>query len=315
MKNILPGLALACLLLSALAAPAANAADSAPARSFPTPVAAADALFNALKTNNFDEVLVLLGASAPGQDTEAVRGLIESDNPDLDASDRAAFLAAYEAKHVLSPYGERYMLEVGQDGWPFPFPLTRGEDGHWSFDPVAGKAEMEARLIGRNEIAAMNACLTFVEAQNEYYRLNPENAPVRHFAAAIASEPGKRNGLYWTTAEGEEPSPLGALAASADVGQQRYGKPFHGYRYRVLTGQGPSAPGGAASYLKDGLLTEGFAFIAYPDEYGVSGVMTFLVGQDGTMYEANLGRRTAQIAQTMTRFNPDSAWRKTEKPE
>ena len=253
-------------------------------------------------------------------------------------ADRAAFAAAYEKKHELvalqpeqagkeqakSPAKakanarELRVLEIGENNWPFPVPLVREpKSGRWFFDTASGMQELLDRRIGNNELSAIQVCLAYVDAQNDYYRRNPEKAPIAHFAQKITSSPGKRDVLYWLPKEGEEKSPLGSLAASAeDKGKaapaqsQSGGGAYHGYRYRILTAQGANAVHGAYNYVENGLMFGGFALLAYPETYGVTGVMSFMVNQDGTVFEKNLGKSTASLAKRITVFNPDRSWAK-----
>ncbi len=282
------------------------AAAAEPARPYDTPESAAEALALAAKDNNMAELHKLFG--------DAGKGVLGSGDEVADAADRAAFAAAYAEKHSLAPDGEgRRFLLIGASDWPFPVPLVKAKDGRWAFDARQGADVLLARRIGRNELAAMQVCRAFVDAQQEYRRLNPEKSPVPHFAARIASRPGKRDGLYWETAPEEAPSPFGPLAASAEVsGYSPTGRdndrPYHGYRYRVLTSQGANAPGGAVNYMKNGLLSRGVALLASPDNYGVSGVMSFIINQDGLLYEKNMGRNTGVLARELPSFNPDSSW-------
>jgi hypothetical protein len=254
------------------------------------------------------QLLDILGSDA--------RPIISSGDPSADNQERERFVASYDEAHSLVPGGDRAtVLQVGKDEWPFPIPLVK-EGSRWRFDARAGKDELLARRIGANELATIKACLAFVDAQREYWSRNPEQSPLLQYARRISSTKGKRDGLYWDTQDGEEPSPLGPRFAEAQrqgylVGG-RSGKPvpYHGYYYRILTAQGPAAPGGAYNYLVRGQLVGGFALVAYPAQWRVSGVMSFIVSHDGVVYQKNLGPDTAAIAGAMTRFNPDSSWKK-----
>jgi hypothetical protein len=202
------------------------------------------------------------------------------------------------------------VLVIGREDWPFPIPLVR-KDGTWRFDTAAGRAEILYRRIGRNELNAIETALAYVDAQQEYAEQGVAGNGV--YAQRVVSRPGTKDGLYWPAQSGADESPLGELAASAAAegyraGQQR--APYHGYYYKVLTRQGPNAPGGAMDYVVRGRMIGGFALVAYPAEYRNSGVMTFLVNHQGNVYEKDLGPNTARVAAGMTAFNPDNSWRR-----
>lgn len=300
------------LLTMAFSAAAVSGVEAKPARNayfYDSPEAAAKALVSAIRANNKPEILNILGTSS--------KELIESGDEISDNAERAAFVRAYEEKNALVPgkNGKSRVLEIGAKGWPFPVPLVlEGKSGRWRFESKAGMEEMTNRRVGGNELSAMQVCLAYVDAQNEYYKLNPDKAAVEHFARKITSSPGKHDGLYWETKAGEAPSPLGALFAVAANDGDRIarpdGKPYHGYRYHILASQGEHAMGGAHDYMERDLMVGGFALVAYPDVYGTSGVMTFIVNQDGVVYEKNLGKNTAALAQQITRFDPDKTWSK-----
>ena len=228
---------------------------------------------------------------------------------DSDKNVRDLLIAAYNAKHQVTRDNENQVtLTVGQSDWPFPIPLVR-KDGSWQFDTAAGREEILARRIGRNELNTIEACLAFVDAQQEYAEKGVAGNGV--YAQRIVSHPGTKDGLYWPAASEEDESPLGDLAASAAAEGYRAGRqrmPYHGYYYRVLTRQGPSALGGAIDYVVRGKMIGGFALVAYPAEYGNSGVMTFVVNHQGVVFQKDLGLSTARIAGAMTTFNPDQSW-------
>jgi len=224
------------------------------------------------------------------------------------AEDRTNFLAAWARGHRVVTSGDKAALEVGKLGWTFPVPLVKTGAG-WSFDPRAGAEEMRIRRIGRNELAAMQVALAYVDAQREYAMRDWDGDGVKSFAMKGLSSRGKRDGLYWASLPGEPESPLGPAFADA-----RPGQPYHGYAYRILTAQGAAAPGGAKRYVKHGRMTEGFALIAWPAKYDDTGVMTFVVNQDGVVYEKDLGPNTAAAAAAITTFNPDSTWQKAVPP-
>jgi hypothetical protein len=212
---------------------------------------------------------------------------------------------------------KKAILVIGDNDYPFPIPLERNKDGTWSFDTVAGREEILFRRIGHNELDTIQTCLAFVDAQNDY-AAKDRGAGAGVYAMRFISEAGKKDGLYWPAAQGEEESPLGELFAAATRQGYRAGQgrsPYHGYYYKILTRQGPAAPGGAVDYVVRGKMIGGFALVAYPDEYRNSGVMTFLVNHDGTVFQKDLGPKTAQIAEAMTSFNPDPTWKKVDVTE
>jgi hypothetical protein len=290
---------MACLAAALLAAPGAVAAQ----KSFATPEAALDALIAALKAGDKTGLLDLVG---PEQ-----TDLVDSGDPVADKLAVESFLERYEAGHkILKPSATKAELEVGEDQWPFPIPMVKDASG-WRWDGKAGAAELLARRIGRNERSAIQACLAYVDAQQEYYQRNPDKSPLLHYARFFQSSPGRRDGLYWPAAEGEEPSPLGPLFEEASAEGYQLGKgeepaPYHGYYFRILEGQGPKAPGGAYSYLARNKMIGGFGLVAYPADYGNSGVMTFLVNHDGVVYQTDLGPETATRVKAISLFDLDA---------
>jgi hypothetical protein len=264
---------------------------------------AAAALVSAAKTGDPKAILAVLGRD--GQD------IVSSGDPVADANTREKFVLAYDAKHSLELEGNgTQTLIIGEDNWPFPIPLVNNA-GKWQFDTKQGLDEILSRRIGGNELAAIQVARAYVQAQNEYAALNPAGLGRGVYAQRIVSRPGKKDGLYWPTAEGEQQSPLGDLAAQASADWYKPGQtpiPYHGYYYRILTRQGAEAPGGAYEYLVDGKLKGGFALIAVPAEYGNSGIMTFMVNQDGTVFQKDLGPNTTKLAAKIDAFVPDSGW-------
>jgi hypothetical protein len=207
---------------------------------------------------------------------------------------------------------DKATMVIGQEDFPLPIPLVR-KDGMWRFDTAAGRDEILFRRIGKNELEAIQSCLAYVDAQNEYTEKDRTGAGVNTYAQRIISQPGKRDGLFWPTSPGEEASPLGELVAQATRQGYRAGggrTPFHGYYFKILTKQGAAAPGGELEYIVRGKMIGGFALVAYPAEYRNSGVMTFLVNHAGTVYQKDLGPDTARLAERMTSFNPDPSWQK-----
>jgi hypothetical protein len=297
----IPSLARLASLAAAVLALAMASANGQ--QSFKTADEAVGALMSAAKTGDRQAVLSVLGRD--GAD------IVSSGDRVADASARNRVIEAYDDKHQVVMEGtDKAVLILGREDWPFPIPLMR-KDGSWRFDTAAGREEILYRRVGRNELSAIQACLAYVDAQQEYAERGIAGNGV--YAQRIVSQPGNKDGLYWPAQSGEDESPLGELAASAAaegyrVGQQR--APYHGYYYKVLTGQGPNAPGGALDYTVRGTMIGGFALVAYPAEYRNSGVMTFLINHRGDVYEKDLGPNTARIAASMTAFNPDNTWRR-----
>ena len=270
---------------------------------FTTPEAAVDALVGAAKSGDKKAVLAVLGPDG--------QAIVSSGDPVADTNTREKFVAQYDAKHAIESEGDgTQTLIIGDDDWPFPIPLVN-KAGEWRFDTGAGLDEILRRRVGRNELSAIQVAGAYVQAQNEYAELDPAGFGRGVYAQRIQSHKGKKDGLYWPTAEGQPPSPFGELAAQASAEGYKTGKgpiPYHGYYYRVLTRQGTSAPGGAYDYLVKGKMKGGFALLAYPAEYGNSGIMTFMVNHDGTVFQKDLGPRTAKLARKIESFAPDQTW-------
>ena len=269
---------------------------------FQSPDEAAAALASAVKSGVKTDMLKVFGPD--GED------IISSGDEVSDASYREKFIAAYEAKHAISMEGDKKaVLMLGPKDYPFPVPLVHRKSG-WEFDTDAGRQEVLFRRIGRNELDAMQTCLAYVDAQNDYADKDRGAGP-GVYAQRIVSTPGHKDGLYWP-ADGDE-SPFGELAAEASAEGYKVGggpQPFHGYYYRILTRQGPHAQGGELDYVVNGKMIGGFGLVAYPAEYGNSGVMTFIVSHAGTVYQKNLGPDTAELAKHITSFDPDKSWTK-----
>lgn len=231
---------------------------------------------------------------------------------EIDRDDVNRFLAAWAKTHrIVERQPGNAVLAVGADDWTLPIPIIKHGDG-WRFDLRAGQDEMRTRRIGRNELAAMQASLAYFDAQKEYSRAERVGDGVLQYAQKFFSSPGKRDGLYWPAKEGEKQSPLGPLFAGRDL---KPGEGYHGYRYKILTGQGKDAPSGAYDYLIKGRMVSGFALVAWPVKYGETGVMSFMLSHDGQLYEQDLGPNSASVASAMTRFNPDSSWKKIDNPK
>ena len=274
-------------------------------QSFKMPDEAASALVNAAKTGDQKAIVTVLGPD--GED------IVSSGDEVADAATRQKFVAAYDAKHQIAMEGDsKAILVIGPEDFPIPIPLIR-KDGMWRFDTAAGREEILFRRIGRNELDTIQSCLAYVDAQNDYAEKDRTNAGVKTYAQRIISQRGKKDGLYWPTSQGGEASPLGELVAQATTQGYRVGggrTPFHGYYFNILTKQGAAAPGGELEYIVRGKMIGGFALVAYPAEYGNSGVMTFIVNHSGDVFQRDLGPDTAKLAGRMNSYNPDKTWQK-----
>ncbi len=279
-------------------------ASEAVQKTFASPDDAAKSLAEAAKAGNHDALIAVFG---PGSQDIIFSGDTAQDKTNFDN-----FIAAYAAMNRWRKQTDgSEVLVVGADNNPFPIPLKKNSAGQWYFDTAAGKDEILSRRIGDNELAAMQVVAAMADAQAEYFSQHHDG--VKQYAQKFISDEGKQNGLYWKSPEGQPKSPLGPLAAYAaategfnpEAGKQQ---PFHGYFYRILTKQGANAKGGAKDYIVNGKMTGGFAFVAYPARYRSTGVMTFIVGQDGGVRQQDLGRRTAAVAGTMRAYDPDPTW-------
>ena len=284
------------------------AAPAPPQQTFASAQDAAESFTRAAQAEDTPALLAILGPQA--------RDLIETGDPVADQRHRADFSGALKAGWKLVPdpvRADQFGLSVGDEGWPFPIPIVRSH-GRWRFDTAEGRKEILARLVGGNEITAIEICRAYVEAQREYASEKRDGLDLRQYAPRIVSSPGRQDGLYWPVATGAPQSPAGEILArmSAEGYVEEKGKPkvFRGYRFRVLRAQGPHAPGGARDYVVKGYMIGGFALVAFPLDYGVTGVTTFLVGQDGVVYEKDLGARTVALATQMKAYDPDKSWRK-----
>jgi hypothetical protein len=286
---------IAATIAFALAAPAALADV------YPSADEAVAALVQAVAGNDPQAIEAVLG---PGS-----KRLVESGDPVADKAGREGFTKAYNASHSIEPHGDQAYLVIGADAFPFPIPLHHGGDG-WRFDVRAGAEQILDRRIGREELDAIEVCRAIVEAERDYASEDRTGSGVAQYAGKFVSDPGKKNGLYWPSSAGEAQSPLGPLVTSARAqGYHGHHVPYHGYYYKLLTRQGPHATGGARNYIVKGHMIGGFAVVAYPAKWGDSGVMTFVVDEDGTVYEKSLGRGTAKTAAAMTRYDPDASWK------
>lgn len=274
---------------------------------FPSPEAAVQALVAASRADDLKTIQAILGP-----DSEE---LISSGDSVADNASRDKFVAAYEQKHSLEARTtDTMILNIGADDWTLPIPIVK-QGNSWGFDIAEGKQEILNRRIGRNELHVIDVIDAFVDAQHEYARKDCRGDGKVEFAQRFISSPGIRDGLYWEAGEGQEQSPLGPLIAQA--AQEGYAtedtlSPFHGYYFRILTEQGEHAAGGAYQYVDKGKMIFGFALVAYPSEYGNSGVMTFVVNQEGMIFEKDLGENTRSLAEAIVVYNPDESWKKVE---
>lgn len=273
---------------------------------FPTPEEAVKAMVEAAKAGNREELRAIFGPD--------VDELLSSGDPVADKNQREVVLVAFSQGWKLANRGKAKEIIVGDEGWPFPIPLVKEAKG-WRFDTEAGADEILARRVGRNELQVIQVCRLYPDAQQVYASAGHDGKPEGIFAQKVRSSEGKQDGLYWLAKPGEKLSPLGDFFAQAAgegyvVGQQSGPIPYHGYFFRILTAQGAAAPGGAKSYIVNGDMTGGFALVAWPAEYGNSGIMTFLVNQDGVVYQKDLGDDTATLAGQMKEYNPDATWTK-----
>lgn len=289
--------------IALLALGAASCSTPRPPARFDSPEIAVSQLVAALRTGDLARLEEMVG--------EENEDLVGSGDEVADRADREQFLALYDEKFRLEETGEgERVLCIGEIDWPMPIPIVAAEDGEgWYFDAAAGRDEVLSRRVGENELGAVQVCLAYVDAQREYYSRDRDADGLREYARRFASSDGKRDGLFWLTAGGEDPSPLGELAAAASrEGYERKGEgptPYHGYLYRILEEQGAGASGGAYGYLVREDMVGGFALVAYPAEYGSSGVMCFLVSHEGIVFEKDLGSSTRRTAEGMKRFDPE----------
>jgi hypothetical protein len=300
--------AVLCLLASCAGAPArsSSAAPEAeapapllPQPDFDTPEDAVAALYQAAAAKDLIGMAQVVGLPAQ----EVVTG-----DADKDAARVRRFVKAYDERMRLVADGDgRMRVFIGNNDFPLSSPLVR-KGARWQFDSAGGRQELTNRIVGENELATIGVCRAFVHAQYEYYAEDRDGDDVLQFAAQLASSPGRRDGLYWPALGHEPVSPLGRLIADASADGAGEPKPYHGYLFKVLTAQGDCAPGGAHSYLVNGRMLSGFALVAYPSRWRLSGVMTFVVAANGKVLQKDLGERTAEIGAAMTRFDPDASW-------
>ena len=310
MLRFFPGVVAILIVIIALGCSSTTDTEPTGQKSFASPQQAVDALAAAVQDENDAELLAILG---PGSEN-----LTSSGDDVADKNGRAQFLKAYGEKHSLQEKEGFTVLLVGNKEYPFPIPIIQHEKT-WIFDTQGGMEEILNRRVGRNELHTIEVMHAFTDAQREYATLK-RNGDNSEFAQNLASSEGEKDGLYWKAGEGEEESPFGPLIARAvEEGYEgRLDQPppeaFHGYYFKILKGQGEHATGGAFAYVVDGKMILGFALAAYPAKYGTSGIMTFIVNQEGVIYEKDLGEDTETVAVAMTTFDPDDSWRKYEEP-
>jgi hypothetical protein len=287
--------------------PAHGLAQQTGQKTFSSPAQASRALVVATKNNDQNALVEILGPEG--------KTLVSSGDDAEDAQNRKEFVAQYREMHrlVKEPDGN-VTLYIGAKNWPTPIPIVNKGDA-WFFDTDAGKQEILFRRIGRNEISTIKVCEELVAAEKEY-----SAAHQNQYALKIFSDAGQQDGLYWEVSNGGQPSPIGPMIARAVADEHAQSEansmaPYRGYYFHILTRQGKHAPGGAKSYVANGKTADGFAFVAYPAEYRSSGVMTFIVGSDGVVYQKDLGPKTVAMAKAMNKFDPDSKWEKAEEPE
>ena len=290
MKNIKHILNIATVVASLAIAPVVCSQTA-----YPTPEAAADALVDGIARHDGNAIKAVIGPDY-GKYIPASH---------VDPDDVTNFLAAWAEAHKIVPAGaEKAFLGAGKHGWTLPIPIVKVANG-WRFDTKAAPEEMRIRRIGRNELAAIQVALAYTDAQKEYHARDWNGDGVMQYASRGLSSPGKRDGLYWASLPGEPESPLGAEFVDAKPGQ-----PYHGYIYKILTAQGPNAPGGARNYVKGGRMTDGYALVAWPANYNDTGIMTFIVNQDGVVYQKNFGPNTDADARAIKTYDPDASWQK-----
>jgi hypothetical protein len=282
------------------------ASGSAAQKTFASPAEAGTAFFEAAKSGNQAELLAIFGPEA--------KDILFSGDPVKDRNALQDFVAAYLQMNrwrQIKAGGE--ILYTGADNYPFPIPLDKNSSGQWYFDTAAGKDEILARRIGKGELTAIAACSAIADAEHQYFGQSHDGEKIKQYAQKIVSDESKQNGLYWPSEGDQPPSPLGQVGDFAKAvgytGAGQAPQPFNGYFYRILDKQGGKAPGGAKDYIVNGKMTGGFAILAYPAEYRNSGIMTFVVGVDGVIYQKDLGEKTTDAAAAMTEYDPDG-WEK-----
>jgi hypothetical protein len=276
---------------------------------FASPEESVQALAKIVHAADVDQLTQIFGPDS--------KELVDTSDPVIARRNRETFSVAFgEGWKLVDAENGAKTLVIGNEEWPFPVPIVK-DGSRWRFDTAAGKAEVLARRIGRNELAVIRSCDTYVAAQHRYAEHGHDAKPAKLYAQTFRSDPGKENGLFWPEVKGKPLSPLGDLVAQAasegrPIAEGKQPQPFQGYYFKILTAQGPSAPGGAKSYVVTGDMSGGFALIAWPAEYDLTGVMTFIVNQDGIVYEKDLGKDTAAAASKIADYNPDDSWKRVE---
>lgn len=304
--GVITGAAVFCLVMAL--APVSTTAQQSGQQTFASAGKASRALLAALKADDEPTLLKILGSDA--------KSVVSSGDPVEDKDNRAEFVKKYEQMHrlVMEPNGET-TLYIGAENWPTPIPLAH-KGNAWYFDTAAGKQEILYRRVGRNELAVIQVCHELVDAEKQYYGQPHDGNSMHAYAEKFMSDPGKQNGLYWEVSAGETESPIGPLVAEASAmgySTDHKAQPFHGYYFRILKAE--KGAGGTKSYIQNGKMIGGFAFLAYPAEYRSSGVMTFIVDQDGIVYEKDLGKRTPILTKTLAAYSHDGSWRTADQTE
>lgn len=286
--------------------PLAAAPKEVKPQGFASPEAAVQALVDAAKKSDPVAIVKIFGSA--GEDLFATEDEVQ------DAKRREMFAAAFDETHSLAKKSDDQVeLVLGKDHWPFPIPIVK-VGKKWFFDMEAGREEILNRRIGNNELSTLRVFEAYVQAQREYHQLDYDQDEVLEYAQMLVSSEGKRDGLFWPVSEGENLSPMGPLVAEAAAeGYTKKGGtpvPYHGYYFKLLGAQGPDAPGGAFSYIVNGNMVAGYALLAWPAEYGNTGIMSFVVNSNGTIYEKDFGEKTAEIAAAMNAYNPDATWKR-----
>jgi len=295
------------LVLVFAAAACSKSAPELPAgpQTFASPDAAAQGVYEAAKANDTEAVLRIFGSAA--------KEFLITGDPTQDRQAFKAYTDDYDQMHRWGKLegGDRVLI-VGLENYPFPFPLRKNSQGRWGFDAEGGRQEFVARRIGDNELTVMGVLNALANAQAEYYGSPQDGSTLQQYAQRFISSAGRHDGLYWTVAAGEPESPLGPLVARATkeglAGSAAAPAPFHGYFFRMLSAQGPHAADGARNYIDDGHMTGGFAFLAYPADYRKTGVMSFIINQDGDLFQKDFGEQTTQLAEALSSFDPDPSW-------
>jgi hypothetical protein len=298
-------LLLALSMMLSACGKSSSAGKTSSVKVFASPDDAGQSLLDAARSGDQNAVLAIFGPES--------KQIVFSGDAVQDKSTTEAFVTAYGVMHRWRKMPDQsQILLIGADNFPFPIPLKKNAEGQWYFDTVAGKDEILSRRIGRNELAVIEVCEALADAQGEYFSQAHDGEKAQQFAPKFISDTGRQNGLYWESADGQPRSPLGPLAAFASTEgytvKPNSHQPFHGYYFHMLSRQGSHAPGGAKEYVVDGKMVGGFAFVAYPADYGNSGVMTFMINQDGVLLQKDLGKTTTEVATAMTAFDPDAGW-------